>query len=202
MDATKEKILLQASLLFIRFGVKSITMDEIASKIGISKKTLYQHADNKADLIQQVIRQHSEQERCIGAAIRNKSLNAIDEVVGMVGYATELLRQFSPNLVHELQKYYPESWSIVNTLHNDHIFNDIKANLERGIREGLYRSDFNVLIITKLYVAQTLHIIDESIFPNKEFAAEQVLKEFVMYHLQGIVSPKGAALLREINNFL
>jgi TetR/AcrR family transcriptional regulator, cholesterol catabolism regulator len=182
--------------------VKSITMDEIASKIGISKKTLYQHAENKADLIQQVIQQHSEQEKCIGEVIRNKSLNAIDEVLGMVSYATELLRQFSPNLVYELQKYYPESWKIVDKLHNEHIFNDVKNNLERGVREGLYRTDFNIPIITKLYVAQTLHIIDESIFPNKEFAAEQVLKEFVMYHLQGVVSPKGAAVLKEINNFL
>ena len=194
---TKEKILTRAEALFLRYGIRSITMDDIARELGISKKTLYQFVDNKADLIQQVLLQFIREEQRTIRQITRKSGNAIEEMLSIGRYITQVLRRLTPTTLFDLQKYYPESWKMVEKLNQDYIFSVIKANLERGISQELYRSNLNIDIIARLYVGKTHFLIDEDVFPLRDYDRGELYREFIFYHMHGILSDKGREWIRE-----
>jgi AcrR family transcriptional regulator len=202
MDITKEKILCSATQLFFRIGIKSITMDDVARDMGISKKTLYIYVDNKKDLLRQVIELHSEKEIEASELIHKKAENAVDEVLGYAIYGIEMIKQFSQTVLYDLQKFYPDLWALVDQLQNKHYYAAHKINIERGIREGLYRSDIHPEVIAKLFVFKSLCIVDENIFPAKSYSSISLLREHVMYHLRGICTPKGLEVFQTYINTL
>ena len=108
------------------------------------------------------------------------------------------MRQVKPSLMFELQRFYPESWALMDDFHTQHIKVWTKKNLERGITEGFFRSDLNTEIIASLYVAASANIFDEHFFPHGKYSSEEVIRQFVRYHLQGILSPKGFLKLKRI----
>ncbi len=193
----KKKILAGAELMFLRNGFKSVTMDDIARELGMSKKTLYQFVDNKADLVGQVLQNHGEEEIAAIAAIRSHADNAIDEILAIAKYAIQFLRKMGPGLMYDLQKYYRKSWEIVNEMHEEHIYKVIKSNIEWGIADGLYRSDFNIDVIAKLYVRKSMIIVDEKLFPLTSYSREALFTEYINYHIHGIASQKGLKLLKK-----
>lgn len=194
---TKDKILHRSEVLFLRYGLRSITMDDIARELGISKKTLYQFVDNKADLIRQVLMQFIEDEKRVIQEIAKQSGNAIEEMMRIGRHITQVFRKLTPTTLFDLQKYYPESWQMVRALNQEHIYLVIKNNLEKGVREGLYRDNFNPDIIARLYVGKTHYLIDEDIFPSREYDRSELYSEFIMYHMHGILSDTGREWIRQ-----
>lgn len=191
------RILIKAENLFLRYGIKSVSMDDIARELGISKKTLYQSVENKKDLLMQVIQAHVTAELEAMSTIQAEAADAIDEMLRVTQYALPTLRQMSPTVIYDMQKYYQEVWQMIEGYHNEHIFDMIKANLERGISEGVYRDDFNADIVAKLYVGKTMLVIDEGLFPLKNYNKENLFKEYIKYHIRGIASAKGLKLLEK-----
>lgn len=181
----------------MRFGIKSITMDDISRELGISKKTLYQYVANKSDLIEQLFRQQAEQEKEVMRRIHLQSANAIDELLKIARYVMEQLRQLSATTVYDLQKYYPESWKQLESLHQRHVYTIMKENLERGIREGVYRSNVNLDIVAKLCVGKSSLIADDGLFPSRDYNMSQLYREYINYHIHGIASPKGLQVLEK-----
>jgi len=193
----KQQILEKAEGLFLRLGIRSVTMEELSRELGISKKTLYQFVDNKADLINQIILNSTENEkRCI-AQFREKSKDAIEEMLAIAEFVLETLRKISPAAIYDLQKYYRESWNAMETMHKKYIYATIRENLERGIEQGIYRADLNPDIIAKLYVGKTSFITDEEVFPLQDYRRDELYEEFINYHIHGIASPKGLELLEQ-----
>lgn len=197
MTETTQRIFKKADELFMRYGIRSITMDEIARKLGISKKTLYQYVDNKADLINKVIQQHMEEELKAVKKMQIEAKDAIHEMILSARHATEQLRDLSPTTVYDLKKYYPQSWEIVEKLHHEHMYEVIKTNLEKGIDEGVYRSNLHPEIIARFHTNQMSLIVDEDIFSLKNYNRENLMKQFLSYHIHGIASPKGIELLKK-----
>jgi AcrR family transcriptional regulator len=195
----KQHILKKAFNLFMRYGIKSITMDDLSRDLGISKKTLYQYVENKADLIEQLFQQHIEEEKRIMAHIQRESVDAIDELLKIARYVMQKLHELSPTTVLDLQKYYPNTWREMEALHQRHVFAIIKQNMERGIREGVYRADMQLDIIAKLYVGKSMLVTDGSLFPASEYDISRLYREYINYHLHGIASPKG---LQELGKYL
>ena len=191
------RILIKAENLFLRYGIKSVSMDDIARELGISKKTLYQAVENKKDLLMQVIQAHVAAELEEMNTIQDEATDAIDEMLRVTQYVLPTLRQMSPTVIYDLQKYYQEVWQLIEGYHNEHIFNMIKTNVERGISEGIYRDDFNADIVAKLYVGKTVLVIDEDLFPLKNYNKENLFKEYIKYHIRGIASAKGLKLLEK-----
>ncbi len=193
----KEQILSGTETLFRRYGIKSVTMDDIARHLGISKKTLYQFVENKADLIDQIMTLHLEQEKVMVEEIHEKSVDAIDEILAIARHVIQQLRELSPSLMYDLQKYYKSNWDQMMQLHQVYIYDIIKGNIERGIKEGFYREDLNADIIAKLYVGKTMIVVDEDLFPLKNYNKENLFKEYIRYHIHGIASVKGLALFEK-----
>ena len=192
-----KKILNEVDQLFMRYGIKSMTMDSISKELGISKKTLYQFVDNKTDLIEQVIRWHMEAELLALTEIRENAKDAIDEILGIAQYGVQQLRELNPTAIYDLQQHYKKVWNLLESLHMQHVYAFIKGNLEKGIEEGLYRNDFNPDIVAKLYGGKTLLVVNEDVFPLKDYNKEKLFEEYIQYHIHGVASAKGLKRLEK-----
>lgn len=200
MDTQLQQILIQGEKLFLRRGIRSVTMDDIAQTLGMSKKTLYQYVENKADLVSKIVLNHVEEETACISKISAESQNAIREMMEITRYSVQQLRDISPLVIFELQKYYRESWEKMEALHKEYIYKVIFDNIEKGKKEGFYREEINSDIVSKLYVGKTYLLVDENVFPLKDFDREKLLMEFFLYHINGLLTEKGRKALTEIYN--
>ena len=196
---TGEKIIVKAGELFMQYGIKSISMDEVARNLGISKKTLYQHVDNKADLIQKVMMTHITQEKLAIEAIHKAANDAIDEMMQISRFVNELIQKVNPSVIYDLKKYYAKGWELMESLHFEHTYTIIKENIEKGVEEGLYRSDLDADIIAKLYIGRMDIVVDKNLFPIGKYTISQIHNNAIMYHLYGIMTSKGIELFEKYN---
>ena len=173
-------------------------MDDIARELGISKKTLYQHFETKNDLIKSVAEYNLANDVLMVARIQATAKDAIDEMFLVANHVIEEISSIqSPTLIYDLQKYHPEMWQLFEHFQNQQIANHIKHNIERGVNEGLYRAEINATIISKIYAGSSLCVIDEKMFPQKEFDKIKLFKEFFVYHIRGVATAKGLKLLEK-----
>ena len=191
------RILTKAESLFFKYGIKSISMDDLSRELGISKKTLYQSVENKKELVIQVFQNLIQKEIDAVISIRKDADDAIDEMIEVARYVIPMLLQISPTLIFDIQKYYRDVWLLCEEFNQQEVFTVIKENIERGIKEGIYREEFHSEIIAKLYVGKTNLVIDEDIFPLKEYNKENLFKEHIQYHIRGIATSKGLKLLEK-----
>lgn len=191
----KKDIIKTAFELFLRYGIKSVTMDDIAREMGMSKKTLYQYVPNKADLIDQIFQAHIDDEQCMTEEIRSTSSDALEEMLKIGQYVVQKLRSVSPAAVYDLRKYYGSIWKNMEKEMKQHVYAVICDNLERGIQQGIYRSELNPDVIARLYVGKSVLVTDDEVFEKGEFDLAALHQEFMTYHIHGIASEKGRKLL-------
>lgn len=194
----KQQIVTKARDLFMRYGIKSISMDDLARELGMSKKTVYQYVENKADLIQKVFEDHLEEEKQALAKYRSQATNAIDEMIQIARHMIRELRTYSVTVMYDLQKYYRSTWQLLSNVHEQHFFRVIKDNLERGIAEGVYRQGMNPDIVSRLYISKSSSAADQECFPVKDYPVEELFIELINYHLHGIVSQQGRETMEEV----
>jgi len=192
------KILETAEVMFRKYGIRSVTMSDIARKLGVSKKTLYRHIENKHDLVSKIMERYIEQERSMCMQIAKEATNALEELVKVSIYVQHQVQDINPSLIYDLQKYHRPIWELIDNFHQDFIVVMAESNLERGVKEGLYRKDLHIKLIAKLYVSLIPVISDDERFPLKVYPTHVVHKEFIKYHINGIVSEKGRSMLVQI----
>ena len=193
----KQQIVMKARVLFMRYGIKSVSMDDLARELGMSKKTVYQYVENKADLIQKVFEDHLEEEKQALAQYRSNATNAIDEMLQIARHMIRALRTYSVTVMYDLQKYYRSTWQLMSNVHEQHFFRVIKDNLERGIAEGMYRQDMDPDVVARLYISKSSSAADQDCFPLKDYPLEELFIELMNYHLHGIVSQQGRQTMEE-----
>mgnify|MGYP000409794714 CR=1 FL=1 len=190
MEAER-KIIEGALKLYLKYGVKSVTMDDVAKYLGVSKKTLYQYVSNKVELIDKcLIFYFEEHMRDINLIIKTTS-NPIDELLSIDKNVCQEANKRNPSLFFEIQKYYPAIYKKLMQLNGKYVYQTLIKNLELGIEMGLYRDDMDIEIIAKLYVSRIDNLIDTDLFPIEEFDFNELVDQNFKYHLRGIVSRKG-----------
>ncbi|MCC7245804.1 MAG: TetR/AcrR family transcriptional regulator [Saprospiraceae bacterium] len=192
----QEKWLKRAEELFFRYGIKSLTMDDVARELGISKKTLYAFVENKDDLVHKVLELHLQSEREVCGTILQNAENAIEEMFLVMESNAQQMSHMRTNIVYDLQKYHRSAWEMVEGYMKGFLYGVVKANLERGITEGLYRRDFDVDIITRLHIATTFLMFDEIIFPQQTYKREFIFQQYIQHYLYAVASEKGLKLIR------
>jgi len=185
------KILGRCEKLFLRYGIKSVTMDDVSRELGISKKTLYQFVENKEELVKKVTTNHFACEHLIITQIIKDSKTAVDEMVGIAKWMNNFSKNIHPGLLFDLKKYHPESWQVYLDYRNQEIFRCIFENIERGKREGFYREELDANVLARIYIARVEMFIDAEIFPPQQFPAEKTFTEFMNYHIHGLATQKG-----------
>ena len=193
----KEKIISQSLSLFISRGVRPVNMDEVSSKLGISKKTLYLHVDNKSDLVFQSFSCLLNELKNAFSTICSEDKNAIDELYEMDEKIVLLFRSTHVSLISELKKHYLESWELVEDFKKNFLFNLIENNIKKGIHQNLYRSNLNTTVITKIFINRSENLVDSQLFIDLDIDLRERLKEHRIYHIRGIASLKGIQYLEE-----
>jgi AcrR family transcriptional regulator len=170
-------------------------MDDIASHLGMSKKTIYNHVSNKTELLELMMKQYLEAERDTCACSSQETDNAIDQLIKIFEFNVNSIRHINQAFVYDLKKYYPQVWSLFEQHKAEVIEQAVRANIQFGQTEGLYRKEINPLIISKLYSNRLDMILDGEVFPMTEFSFKDVVTEMLIYHLRGIASQAGLAHL-------
>lgn len=195
----KQEILIHTKELFFRLGVRSVTMDDISRELGISKKTLYLHFDNKEDIVEKVMKMHFEDEKEKINDILHTSENSIDFTISLIRNVLSNMRNLHPSAIFDIQKYYPKVWKQFQEFKNDFIYNSMLQNLEKGVEEGFYRNDLNTDIIARVYINTIDFVVSPFSFPSTKYNFMQVYLEYVTYHIRGVVSEKGYQYLKTLD---
>lgn len=195
----KDKILKGAEDLFLRYGVRSISMDDIARHLSVSKKTLYQHFADKEDLVVEFSKNHLESQRKEYTALRDSSLNAIDHLAKIASCLKREMEDSNPSLLFDLQKFHPKAWSVWTNFKKG-IIKEIIDNLTTGIQEGTVREDINpeILAIVRLEIIQLA--FNEEIFPRNKFKVGEVQAQIFDHFVLGVVTEKGKKLYLKYKN--
>jgi hypothetical protein len=196
----KGRILEVASQMFLNHGFKTVTMDEIAEKMAISKKTIYNHYKNKTALIKETT--HFVFERISGriSAIceKNGEVSPIQALFDIDAVIVECLKENDNSAEYQLQKYYPKIFHSLGKKKHELITNGVKNNLEEGIRLGLYRSDINISVITRIYYTNSIAVKNAEVFSPEEFNIPEVMRIYLLYHIRAIATVKGLEELERI----
>jgi len=192
MEQKARFILEQVGKLYRRYGIKSVTMDDVARELGRSKKTLYQHFRNKEDLLRKVLLNEYERHRCILAeSTTGRPQNAIEELFEVYKMTSAMLRDFNPSMSYDLRKYYPRLFVQIRDLWRKRVLESALDNLDKGKKEGLYRKELNSGIIAKLHVSRAESMHDNDLFSPEELGSIKMFHEVFVYHLNGILSHEG-----------
>lgn len=196
MNSKQIDLLERAGLIFMKLGIRSVTMDDIAAHLGISKKTLYNHFNDKSQLVREIIRLRIQQDQNICRSFTSNSINAIDELLQMSKFVIETLRSINPTVFHDLQKSHPDAWEITVKHRWEFVYNQFINNLQRGIDEGLYRKEIHKEIYARLHVVNVDAIIEGTVFPWPEFKFESVFLETCRIHIRAIANDKGLSYFK------
>jgi AcrR family transcriptional regulator len=194
---TQERILDTAFGLFRQYGTRSITMDDIATRMGISKKTLYAHFVDKDDMVVHAISRFlqviQEEERML----RARAANAIEELFEVMNMMDERLRNMNPVIMLDLQKFHSRAFLVFQDYRNNSLRTVIRENLERGISEGLYRKDLEVSILTQFRIASAMLCFQPEVFPIAGFEMGKVQRVLLEHFLYGVASAEGLKLIEQ-----
>jgi len=173
-------------------------MDDIARELKISKKTLYQYVNDKADLVVKIMEAQCVTEKEVIAKAVSSAENAIDELMIISEMLAKKLQRMNPSIHYDLEKYYPDAWRVFVEHKEGFVLECVKSNLERGVGEGIYRDNLNAEIISQLYIQKIDCIFDPAIFPVGKFTFYQVYIELMRYHIRGVANRQGDEYLTDM----
>ncbi len=187
----KDIILKKTGERFLKLGFKSVTMDDIADELAISKKTIYKYFNNKQDLVEQTITHIHEACLCAIDGVCNVGFNAIHENFEVKKVFKDLLKSNDDSPMYQLKKYYPKIYEKVMSKEFLMFQECISKNIEKGIDEGLYRKDINKSVITRLYFALVMAVHDENLFTYNKNTINKLEIDVLEYHTRAIATDKG-----------
>ena len=187
----KQNIINEAIPLFIQFGFKSVTIDDIAIKMGVSKKTIYAHFPKKVTLVETSVFMHFNN---VFEKILNISKHSKDPIIGLYQIKKEALKHLSNEKnspVYQLQKYYSSIYNKLQQMEFNTLGGMFSESLKKGIEMGLFRSEININFVTRIFFNGIRGINDVQLFPIEEYRIDQLLINFSEYHLRAICTPAG-----------
>ncbi len=198
----RETILNKATELFLDLGFKSVTMDDIATEMGISKKTIYTHFKNKSVLVK-ASTELLFLRICSGIdGVRKENQNPIVELYSIKQYVMKHMKNQNSSAQFQLQKYYPAVFAEMRSKQYDYMQDCVVENLNKGLEMGLYRENLDVEFASRIYFLGMVGIKDNDMFPADQFPMITLMEKYLEYHLRGIVTQKGLKKLTEtIENY-
>ena len=196
----RDKILHKATELFLTLGFKSVTMDDLANEMGISKKTIYSHFENKTKLVEEsTLNLFCFISDGINQIVALRK-NPIEELYEIKKFVMLHLKDEKSSPQYQLQKYYPQLYESLKSKQFEVMQDCVKDNVLRGIDLGIYRANLNVEFVSRIYFSGVTSIKDNTFFPQRIFTMTQLMDNYLEYHLRGIVTPEGRKILNEIIN--
>jgi len=195
----KEKILKKAIDLFLNFGFKSVTMDDIARDLAISKKTIYSHFSTKLKLVKASTFYVFEQINAGICSICTIDQNPIEEIYLIKSLVMEQLKGEKSSPQYQLQKYYPKIFEALKQKQFESVNECITKNLKNGIEQGFYRKEIDINLITRLYFNGIIGIKNVELFPTETFSNTYLMNNYLEYHIRAIATEKGLKTLKKLS---
>lgn len=196
----KERILEKATDLFMRYGIRSITMDEIAAQLGVSKKTLYQFFADKDAMVEAVVNEETKRNEEGCRQFSDMAENAVHEIFLAMDNMQEMLKAMNPQLIHDLEKHHPAAFKRLKQYKHHFLYGMIRENLERGIKEDLYRADINTDLTVRHRIESAFMPFNEEVFPQNKFPMNQACQELAVLFLHSVCSPNGKKMIEKYSN--
>ena len=191
----EKEIVAQATSLFLQYGFKSVTMDDIAEKMGVSKKTIYVHFPKKEQLVLESVMQHID---LIIDRIINISKYSKDPIIQLYQLKKEAMKHLSnekKSPQYQLQKYYPNIYTKLKDKEFKALGNLFTASILKGIETGLFRKELDVDFVTRIFFNGIRGIRDIALFPVERYKIDELMIKFSEYHLRAICTPEGTLKL-------
>ena len=195
----KERIQQKSHELFMRYGIRSVSMDDIALQLGMSKKTLYQYFSDKDELVDAVLGDevNQGQQDCMKCFTGSK--DAVEEIFLTMEHIVEQFRNMNPMVLYDLQKFHFTSFQKFLKYKNEFLFDMIRKNMERGIKEELFRPEINVDVLSKFRLESMMMAFNMDIFPPRKYSLADVTREIIEHYLYGLATLKGHKLILKYN---
>ncbi|MEM6642172.1 MAG: TetR/AcrR family transcriptional regulator [Bacteroidota bacterium] len=187
----KLKILAGAEALFLQYGIRSITMDDVARQCAASKKTLYQYFENKDALVLEVAAAHFERERAEFLKIEEEAEDAVHQLILVSQCLRNHMHKMNPSVLFDMQKYHSSSWQEYLQFKHEVIRGHIQANIERGKKEGLFKAELDAEMLSIMRVEQVQMVFNTSIFPADKFDFREVQMQIMDHFINGLLTEKG-----------
>ncbi len=194
MEELKEKIVKGAQGLFIQYGIRSVSMDDVARALSMSKKTLYQHFSNKNELVTQAVENYMNEEMDEFSEIHDNSDNAIEELFYLSKCVRQHVFKLNPSMLYDLQKYHADAWDIFYRFKNRFLKGQMVGNIKKGIAEGHYRKEVDPNVISTLRLESVQMVFNEQVFPRSDFNFRDVQIQLFDHFVHGILSDQGKKL--------
>lgn len=195
----KEKILNVADELFIKYGVKSVTMDDIARELSISKKTIYQFFKDKNEIVKEFTLSQCNCRRDDFEEIPQKSRNSVEALIMVTKCIRQNVLTLNPLLLMEVKRYYNDAWNIFLEFKEHTFYKSLEKTIIRGINEGYFREEINPEIIAIMRMEQVQSCFDPKVYPTDRFDFKEVQMQLLDHFIYGLLTPKGQKLF---NNYL
>lgn len=193
----KERILTDSLDLFLKAGIKSVTMDDIARHLGMSKKTIYQIFKDKNELVTELVKKRIQEDEDEMCGIIKQSTNVIEAMLNMMKCSEEMLSRINPIIIHDLQKYHSEAWKEFQNFKGSVLVRILEDLLAKGITEGYIRPDIDVKILARMRMNQVEMGFNQELFPIAEFNPWKVQTQFLEHFNYGICTLEGYKLLNQ-----
>ncbi|MFL1894185.1 TetR/AcrR family transcriptional regulator [Aquimarina sp. 2-A2] len=194
----KEKIIEKANEMFLTLGFKSVTMDDLASEMGISKKTIYAHFENKTKLVEATT-EHLFCCICDGIdGILHEKNEPIEELYEIKAFVMKHLKNEQASPQYQLNKYYPKIYNALKLKQFEVMQECVIENLKRGMQKGVFRDTIDVEIISRLYFIGMSGIKDQNMFPAQQFPMPNLMEDYLEYHIRGIATDMGLNILNNL----
>ena len=178
--------------MFMKYGIRSVSMDDISNELGMSKKTLYQFFGKKEDLVMACVQHDLNMDHEMCQEIFKPEKNAIDELLELGQHYLGVLQSINPSAIYDLAKYYPKAWKLMVTEHRGGYYRKVfTENLKKGISQKLFRTEIDVDAATRFYLHRTSTLINDELYPRKDFEMQSLYMESLRYHIRGIGTEKG-----------
>lgn len=198
---TNNHIIVGATELFKKYGIKSISMDDIARHLSISKKTIYQHYEDKDKLVFEVLVKDLNNDKNELIGISNKSKDVIEELMLCGEYMRTHVINLNPALLFDLKKYHPEAWKYFQDFKKVFIVEMILRGLQRGLKEGYFRTNINAPILARLRAEEIEMGFNNDIYPSEIYNNGEVQMEFFKHFIYGVSTLKGHERLDELMKY-
>jgi len=187
------EILERVRELFFKYGVRSVSIDDICRDIGISKKKMYQYVHSKNELVEKLLELERENFKIIFDTYNFEGVNAIDILLTVSKEVGEHFRDVSPSMTFDLKKYYPDIYHKHVDDRIEFIFGKIKINIEKGINQGMYRNDLSIELVARLYIRRLIDLHNPEFFPADKFSFQTLFDVMFDTFIRGIANEKGIA---------
>jgi AcrR family transcriptional regulator len=193
MDKSLIDILERVRELFFKYGVRSVSIDDICRDVGISKKKLYQHVASKNELVEKLLELERQHFEIIFDTHDFEGMNAIDILLTVSREVGERFWDISPSMTFDLKKYYPDVYHKHIDERIEFIYQKIQINMQKGISQGMYRDDLSIELVARLYIRRLIDLHNPEFFPAEKFSFLTLFDTMFDNFIRGISNENGIA---------